>query len=69
MFVASGLVWLDALAAGPLGGKQAHPVLLVRGRDLNSSPPAGTYLVSRRSPPVRCWRGATRRCCSCTAPT
>lgn len=51
VFVASGLVWPDALAAGPLGGRQSHPVLLVQGRDLSFSPPAGTWLVSRRSNP------------------
>ena len=51
VFVASGLVWPDALAAGPLGGKQSHPVLLVQGRDINYSPPAGTWFVSRRGDP------------------
>jgi putative cell wall-binding protein len=29
ILVASGAVWPDALAAGPLGGKRSHPVLLV----------------------------------------
>jgi putative cell wall-binding protein len=53
VFVASGLVWPDALAAGPLGGKRSHPVLLVQGRDINFSPPAGTWLVSRRYDPPR----------------
>lgn len=51
LFVASGLVWPDALAAGPLGGKQSHPVLLVQGRDLHLSPPSASYLGSRRDDP------------------
>lgn len=48
LYVASGLVWPDALAAGPFGGKQSHPVLLLDGRDIGYSPPTAGYLVSRR---------------------
>lgn len=51
VFVASGLVWPDALSAAPLAGKRSRPVLLVYGPDMNGSPAAGSYLVTRRAAP------------------
>lgn len=48
LFIASGLVWPDALAAGPLAGRLSHPVLLIHGRDINYSLASGIYLAGQR---------------------
>ena len=51
VLVASGLVWPDALTAGPYAARSSSPVLLVHGHDVDSSLTSVLWFVTRRADP------------------